>query len=136
MPAFLVGVYRWDNWLLSEIILRTNITLIDVTESVLAIHQQPREEPGAKSQNHSARLGAVYNDILTKNASGVDYKLGFIHNAHRKLQGVCNKESCLLKDNLNRSEQILLIQRADPNRYIAVLTVSMGYISMAWNWVS
>ena len=136
MPPFIVGVYRWDNWLLSEIILRTNLTLIDVTASVTAIHQQSQQGTSNTSQSHSSRHGASYNDVLTKNASGVDYKLGFINNAHRILTGDCQKKECLLNDNLNRSEQILIIQRANPDKYIAVLTVSMGYITMAWNWVS
>lgn len=135
MPPFLVGVYRWDNWLLSEIILRTDVTLIDVTTSALAIHQQVSVENGGTQQNHSARLGASYNDALTKNTSGNDYKLGFIHNAHRILEGDCQKKECSLKDNLNRSEQVLIMRRANPDKYIAVLTVSTGYMVLVWNWV-
>jgi hypothetical protein len=136
MPPFLIGVYRWDNWLLSEIILRTNITLVDVTESVLALHQQAKQPEGANPIPHSGRTGASYNDGLAKNASGVDYKMGFIHNVQQTLSGNCQKGECSLKINLHRSEQILIMQRANVNKYIAVLTVNSGYMSMAWNWVS
>ena len=136
MPPFLIGVYRWDNWLLSEIILRTNITLVDVTQSVLAIHQKATQADGAKPMPHSSRVGASYNDDLTKNMSGSDYKMGFIHNAHQALSGNCQKGECSLKINLHRSEQILIMQRANANKYIAVLTVNSGYMPMAWNWVS
>ncbi|CAF4614760.1 unnamed protein product, partial [Didymodactylos carnosus] len=28
MPPFLSGIYRWDNWLLSEFLLTTNVTVV------------------------------------------------------------------------------------------------------------
>ena len=136
MPPFLVGVYRWDNWLLSEIILRTNISVIDVTDSIFVIHQQPKKIAGQKQPPHSSRVGADYNDRLAKNISGVDYKLGFINNSPRKLSGDCQKNQCEFKDNLERSEVVLLKERANALNYIAVLTVTSGYMPMAWNWVS
>ena len=136
IPPFLAGVYRWDNWLLSEILLRTNITVIDATQSTFIIHQQPKLDEGKKFVPHSSRAGAVYNDQLTKKVSGFDYKVGFIHNAHQILSGDCQKNQCIFGENLHRSEIILLKQRANTQKYIAILTVTIEYMPMAWNWVS
>ena len=136
MPPFLSGVSRWGNWLLSEIMIRTNVTLVDITQSVLAIHQQAKRSDRAESMSHSLRTEASYNDGLARNASGFDYQMGLIDNAHQMLVGNCQKGECSLKMNLHRSEQLLIMQRANTNKYIAVLTVNTGYISMAWNWVS
>ncbi|CAF1937112.1 unnamed protein product [Rotaria magnacalcarata] len=135
MPPFLVGVYRWDNWLLSEILLRTNITVIDVTQSIFVIHQQRKNLEGEKPEPHSLRRGAVYNDVLVKNISGEDYKVGFINNANQILSGNCAQSQCTFKDNLDRSEIVLLKQRANAQKYIAVLTVTSGYMPLAWNWI-
>ena len=135
MARFLVGVYRWDNWLLSEILLRTNVNVIDITQSAVIIHQQQPIAQDKQVIHHSQRHGAIYNDQLTKNLSNVDYKLGFIHNANEILVGDCHQKQCQLKENLYRSEIILLKQRADANNYIAILTVTSGYMSMAWNWI-
>lgn len=122
--------------MLSEILLRTNITVVDVTQSIFVIHQQRKEQDGEKPIHHASRIGAVYNDILTKNISGVDYKVCFINNANQVLSGDCEKNQCEFRDNLNRSEIILLKQRANAEKYIAVLTVTSGYMPLAWNWVS
>ncbi|CAF4344453.1 unnamed protein product, partial [Rotaria magnacalcarata] len=135
MPPFLVGVYRWDNWLLSEILLRTNITVIDVTQSIFVIHQQRKKLKGEKPEPHSLRRGAVYNDVLVKNISGEDYKVGFINNANQILSGNCEQSQCTFKDNLDRSEIVLLKQRANAQKYIAVLTVTSGYMPLVWNWI-
>ncbi|CAM4897393.1 unnamed protein product, partial [Rotaria socialis] len=91
MPPFLVGVYRWDNWLLSEILLRTSITVMDVTQSIFIIHQQRKKLEGQKPEPHARRRGAVYNDVLAKNISGEDYKVGFINNANQILSGNCEQ---------------------------------------------
>ncbi|CAF3854211.1 unnamed protein product, partial [Rotaria magnacalcarata] len=135
MAPFLVGVYRWDNWLLSEMLLRTNITVIDVTQSTFIIHQKLKELDGQKPLHHSSRIGAAYNDELTKNISGTDYKVGFINNAPQILSGDCQKNQCEFKENLLQSEVILLKQRANTQKYIAVLTINRGHIPLVWNWL-
>ncbi|CAF4405830.1 unnamed protein product [Rotaria socialis] len=135
MAPFLVGVYRWGNWLLSEMLLRTNATVIDVTQSTFIIHQKLKELDGQKPLHHSSRIGAVYNDELTKNISGADYKVGFINNAPQILSGDCQKNQCELKDNLLQSEVILLKQRANAQKYIAVLAINRGHMPLVWNWV-
>lgn len=133
---FLVGVYRWDNWLLSEVILRTNKTVIDITDSSQIIHLQPKNTGNGSIIPHQSRPGADYNDALTKNVSGNDYGLGSIHNAQKILIGDCRNGKCILQDNFRQSERILIRQRANAEKYIAVLTVNSGYMELAWNWVS
>ena len=135
MLPFLVGAYRWDNWLLSEILLRTNKTVVDITESSHIIHLQPKNMKDNESSNER-RPDALYNDKLAKNISGHDYKMGLICNAHKVLIGDCQKDRCELKDNFQRSEQILIKQKANADNYVAVLTVNSGYMPLAWNWVS
>jgi hypothetical protein len=131
MLSFLTGVYRWDNWLLSEILLKTNKTVIDVTQSSRIVHLQSKD-----TENHERRYGAPKNAALVKNASANDYRLGTIGNAHKVLVGDCRQDQCQLKDNIHQSEQILIKQRANTDKYIVVLTVNSGYMPLAWNWVS
>lgn len=136
MPSFLTGIYRWDNWLLSEILLKTNKTVIDITQSSRIVHLQAKDTENHEPIHHEQRHGATYNAELVKNVSANDYKLGIIYNAHKILVGDCREGQCQLKDNIHQNEQILIKQRADADRYIVVLAVNSGYMPLVWNWVS
>jgi hypothetical protein len=59
MPPFLIGNWRWDNWLAHYFVRNTSIMDIDATAVIAALHwNAPRKVPAAE------RPGAVYNDAL------------------------------------------------------------------------
>eukprot|EP00276_Gloeochaete_wittrockiana_P010107 CAMPEP_0184665810 /NCGR_PEP_ID=MMETSP0308-20130426/58717_1 /TAXON_ID=38269 /ORGANISM="Gloeochaete witrockiana, Strain SAG 46.84" /LENGTH=538 /DNA_ID=CAMNT_0027110023 /DNA_START=375 /DNA_END=1991 /DNA_ORIENTATION=+ len=82
LPAFLLGTWRWDNWLLSDCLSRRDVAVVDATEVVLAMHQ------GASSAGKShRRRGFEYNEQLNKKYHGSRYRIGRVGNAHFRLFG-------------------------------------------------
>jgi hypothetical protein len=69
---FLVGRWRWDNWLLNKHI-STHGMVVDGSEVILAIHQQTRE---GLNFNHAERPYANVNEELVINESGLAYEGG------------------------------------------------------------
>lgn len=57
MPPFLLGVWRWDNWLLDRVITHGGYKVIDCTFQIQAVHFR-------ESLGHPNRNGASYNLAL------------------------------------------------------------------------
>jgi hypothetical protein len=95
---FLLGVYRWDNWLLSEFVLHEDVTVIDATSSISAVHL---DDPQRKV--HSARNGAQYNDNLAKHSSGMQYRIGNVFAADKQTRGRCGaRQKCYFSKEIFR----------------------------------
>lgn len=62
-PEFSIGGMYWDNWLLSEA-FKKNLIIIDVTDSISALHQ-----------NHSYRNNISVKDILNSEMAKSNFKL-------------------------------------------------------------
>jgi hypothetical protein len=139
-PDFLAGVYRWDNWLLSEFIIDSSINVIDVTETTHIIHQNNIDSNNPGKSLHQSRAGAVYNDNLVKKTSANNFMLGKVTNADYKLHSACSadkKGACKLELLINEAAapEVLFARYANPDKYLAVLTVNSGYLPLAWEWV-
>lgn len=80
MLPFLVGVWRWDNYWLSQAVLDDSFVVIDASEAVPVFHQGV-DKPGDRDSNHSVRVGAEYNDELTVKATSQFFMLGKTNNA-------------------------------------------------------
>ena len=85
-PPLLAGVYRWDNWLLSELILHPAVSVVDISAPSLLLHQLIK---GRRRLPHPERRGAEWNDALVKRLSGKAYRLGSIDHANFILEGAC-----------------------------------------------
>lgn len=130
-PSFLAGVYRWDNWLLSEFILRTDITVVDATRSVQVIHQQLGQEG---SGEHGKRKGASYNDNLVKGRSGTHYKLGHMDNSDMKLMGDCS-DTCTMTINQNAAYDVLYTRHArNDDQTVTLVYVTTYNYRLFMNW--
>jgi hypothetical protein len=82
MP-FLAGVYRWDNVLLSKFILSDNVTVVDSTKAITALHiDSPRQV------KQWERNGAAYNEALNLQLAS-QYKIGSVDYADKVLAGKC-----------------------------------------------
>eukprot|EP00276_Gloeochaete_wittrockiana_P003281 CAMPEP_0184645750 /NCGR_PEP_ID=MMETSP0308-20130426/2328_1 /TAXON_ID=38269 /ORGANISM="Gloeochaete witrockiana, Strain SAG 46.84" /LENGTH=874 /DNA_ID=CAMNT_0027075105 /DNA_START=452 /DNA_END=3073 /DNA_ORIENTATION=- len=140
IPPFLLGTWRWDNFLLSEALMADDVTVIDATNVIVAVHQGKPVQL-AKADSHN-RPGHSYNDKLVK-SYGMRYRMGRIFNAKYVLEpttatagGASNFS--IVENNRVRTE-LLIFQRALRVRtdeyIIAVLTVNWGYRELADNWL-
>jgi len=144
-PPFLAGVYRWDNWLLSRLILRPDVAVVDGTRHGLVVHQ----ELGKVS--HQGRKGAPWNDGIAKRRGGLSYKVGNINNAdyvldyaneevkeaeepthggsHKPLPAVRSQwnrrgVSFTLRSNTRASVEVLIAKLVSPSGWLAVLPLT------------
>jgi hypothetical protein len=83
MPPFLVGVYRWDSYVLTRAILSPSIVVVDATASVMALHLQGFA--AGVQLEHRNRRGAVYNDRLVHDLMGTGFLRGHTNNADYEL---------------------------------------------------
>lgn len=58
MPDFLIGIWKWDSWMLDNIVRTSDVPLIDSTGTIKAIHLQ------TTLAEHRNRSGAEYNKDL------------------------------------------------------------------------
>ncbi|KAI9033218.1 nucleotide-diphospho-sugar transferase-domain-containing protein, partial [Hyaloraphidium curvatum] len=130
-PDFLIGRWRWDNALLLEFLGKESVTVVDASESVLAVHQGlPRKE----DDQHKRRFGADYNDDVVKRRYAEAYLVGRIDNAPIVVRGVC--PDCRIQFQKQNDElKVLAYRRAHPKtRLLLMLTVTAGYANLALNW--
>ena len=121
-PPFLAGVYRWDNWLLTTLILKDDTQVVDATTPGLVIHQQMVDREAAP---HPNRTGSSHNDLIVKEKIGSLYKIGHINNAHTIVRGRC--PDCQFAANPNISLHVHLAKYAQPSsKWVVVVPVSTG----------
>ena len=75
-PPFIIGTQRWDNALLAMAFKKSAITVVDVTHSVLVLHQGTNQIPV-----HGDRPAARFNEDLATHSTGYDYLYGTIDNS-------------------------------------------------------
>ena len=134
-PPYLAGVYRWDNWLLSEMTLDDSVHVVDASsctkQPLLILDDSGKEEQPDPSLQH-------YNDRITKLRSGNQYKLGHANNADYRLDGVCPR--CELVKNAQQSIAVLLAKRINRHQYLAVITFEHSmedalHVQLLHNWL-
>ena len=76
-PPFIVGVYRWDNYLLLRFFRDLRTVVIDATGVAPVMHQVFNEV-----ENHESRPAASYNHELVTEYSGNDWTCGTIDNSN------------------------------------------------------
>lgn len=129
-PDFLAGVFRWDNWLLSECIINNKIQVVDATQSVDVIHQDVTDR-----LDHWNRSGADYNDALSKSISGQQYRIGNVYFADWNSTGKCST-GCTVIPNNNRDLNLLKIfQKVNSNLTLTVLIANSDRVPSILNWI-
>ena len=75
-PAFLIGVYRWDNWLLAELLRPSSVwsPVVDGSEVVVVGHD-------SLLSDHLNDAGREWNDNIAKRLLGQAYRTGNTDNA-------------------------------------------------------
>lgn len=75
LPRFMVGVWRWDNPLLSEALLSADMAVVDASAAVLVVHMGGSSAP-QQGAGYTARLGSQYADEIAHNASNHFFMIG------------------------------------------------------------
>jgi hypothetical protein len=86
-PPFLVGRFRWDNVLLARFLVDgggNGVAVVDATAALPVLHLGGMYSSDPKY--HYNRVGARYNDALTREYTSEFYKLGRIRNAAWRLE--------------------------------------------------
>ena len=117
-PPFLAGVYRWDNWLLSTLILHDDMRVVDASAPQLVIHQQSSEG----QPQHNNRPGHEYNDEIVKARVGSLYKIGHINNANSIVKGTC--PDCAFEANPRISLHVHLAKYQHDKKWVSIIPVS------------
>ena len=127
MPAFVVGNIKWDNWLLSELLIRNLTSVVDVTMSCLAVHvglttKYVKDRPGFKHNEELwkiSRFGSKYIGL-----GSVAYA-GFYTNGTRLLPRT-NEHANLIR---------MLYSQLHRSGFLFVVTVSSAELSLLDNWL-
>jgi len=127
MPAFVVGNIKWDNWLLSELLIRNLTSVVDVTMSCLAVHvglttKYVKDRPGFKHNEELwkiSRFGSKYIGL-----GSVAYA-GFYTNGTRLLPRK-NEHANLIR---------MLYSQLHRSGFLFVVTVSSAELSLLDNWL-
>ena len=82
MPLFTIGRRAWDNWLAFHAMNKRGVTVVDVTESVLAIHHtnpkpKPATHPLIRRNLKLAKEAGVWGRTIYAPVVIVDGKLGW-----------------------------------------------------------
>ena len=125
-PPFLAGVYRWDNWLLTTLILKDDMYVVDATKPGMVIHQQS----DAKGPPHPERHGHEWNDRIVKTQIGSLYKIGHILNANTIVRGQC--PDCTITHNPNISLHVHLAKYQHPSMWVSIIPVAGHQVDDAY----
>jgi len=128
MPPFLIGNSKWDNWLLSELLIRNASSVIDMTRTFLAVHV------GLTEKSLSERKGYIYNEQLWKiSRFGTRYiGLGRVDYSHFFTEG-----TSLLHKKANVYEGLIHSVNLQLHRsgFVYILSLQSEQIPLFNNWL-
>lgn len=130
-PGFVAGNWRWDNWLLAEFISEGKVKVVDMSDTVLILHQDRAQEQLLGKY----RPASAYNNFLAHQSTGEKFQMGKITNADLVLGEGCSRLDCLVLDNINHELKVALHRKASPDGYIVLVTVNHGYLGLFKNWL-
>eukprot|EP01037_Dinobryon_pediforme_P018865 gene18865-19190_t len=127
MPPFVVGNIKWDNWLLSELLIRNLTSVIDVTKTCFAAHV------GMTKKYVRDRPGFVHNEELWKiSRFGSKYiGLGSVSYA-----GFYTNGTRLLPQNNEHANLVrMLFSQLHRSGFLFVVTVARDQLMLLDNWM-
>ena len=128
MPQFLIGNSKWDNWLLSELLIRNASCVVDLTKTFLAVHV------GLTEKSLTERKGYIYNEQLWKiNRHATRYiGLGRVDFARFYTEGGALKsKSANLYEELIHNVNLLLHRSG----FLYILSFSGDQLKLFENWL-
>ena len=89
LPDFVIGKYKWDNWLVHEALLR-GIAVVDATEVSLAVHQTHPVSPTAHTSAAKLANLKLAGITILGTIDNAGWKMHRVHNT--KTLHVCRNE--------------------------------------------
>ena len=160
LPPFIAGAGHWPRYLFVQAMLDTTVAVIDMSLAVPLLHLQlvgsskaedeavaspllhflrtdvdhPHDTVNAASSPPAAALAR--NHALVQQHLGVRVALASLSYCPLILEGDC-PSACVISPNPEPLWQSALAftQRVNPDGYLAVLTVNIGYLALARNWL-
>jgi hypothetical protein len=127
MPPFLLGNWRWDNWVLHDLIKSNEASVVDVTNEFSVVHI------GVTTAALGDRPGAIHNsgayDVSMVGLQGMG--LGRITYAHYKFE----HGKVVPNIDLKISRARLIFKHINLESQLVVVTVPCGFVGMLKNWV-
>ena len=130
MPPFILGNWRWDNWLLHEYMVSKKTKVIDASDTIVAVHIGNTATPLVN------RPGAVHNsklyDATTGGMPGIG--LGSLKHADYRF----HENGKLVENTDFESAQQKAIFATSPQfgETMIVVTVPCGYLDILKNWLT
>ncbi len=128
MPPFLLGNWKWDNWLLHDLISSKRTTVIDSTIDIHAIHV------GSTAVALGHRPGAVYNSRVFESSTfglqGVG--MGTFKYADAKMEG----GKVVYNTDFEIAQTKFIFAAAKSSETLIIVTVPCGFLGMLQNWLT
>lgn len=127
MPPFLIGNWKWDNWLLHDFIVSEQTTVVDATSDICAVHV------GATSTALAQRRGAVYNSrVFESSTFGIQ---GIGMGSLKFVDAVVYRGQVLENHDLSVAWTKFIFSLAKASETLVVVTVPCGFTSLLSNWL-
>ena len=129
MPQFLIGNSKWDNWLLSELLIRNASSVVDITRTFRVVHV------GLTEKSLTERKGYIYNEQLWKISRHSTRYIGLGRVDYSKfftLKNVLNSKPPNMYEEVIHNANLQLHRSG----FIYVLSVSGDQESMFYNWLT
>jgi hypothetical protein len=127
MPPFLIGNWKWDNWLLHDYIVSDQTTVIDATADLHAVHV------GATSTALAQRRGAVYNARVFESSTFGIQGIGL--GSLRYVDAVIRNGHITNSNDVTVQWTKFIFSLAKSSETLVVLTVPCGFLELLRNWV-
>lgn len=139
LPPFLLGVYRWDNYLLQIHIKSPSVVTLEVSDVVHIKHCVKANN----AEDHTARNGANFNNKLVFGVSGRGYRSGNIGGVEGRVFSGGGKEgsdTMSIKTNPNIMSNIVTSVLQRSNDRLLVMLLYINYVdgkdvSLVENWL-
>lgn len=127
MPPFVIGNIKWDNWLLSELLIRNLSNVVDVTNSLFAVHV------GLTKKYVRDRPGFLYNEELWKISRFGSKYIGLGSIAYA---GFCTEKKRLVRQNNPHANMVrMLYSNVHRSGFLFILSVSAEQLKLLENWL-
>lgn len=127
MPPFLIGNWKWDNWFLHEYIVSEQMTVIDATTDIAAVHV------GATSTALAQRRGAVYNSrVFESSTFGIQ---GIGMGTLRFADAIAYQGQVLDNHDMTVAWTKFIFSLTKTSETLVVVTVPCGFLPILQNWL-
>lgn len=128
MPPFLLGNWKWDNWVLHDYIISERVTVVDATHDIHAVHV------GATAKALGLRPGAIYNSRIFESATFGMQGVGM--GSFRYVDAVLKNGHVVRDSDVSTAVTKFIFSLAKTSETLVVVTVPCGFVEVLKNWIA